>query len=330
MSGSAPHERHETTNSISCKGGWPTSERRLETSGWDEDHVVALFKELSNRGRWGMDDERGTLNFITEQTRIDAAREVRIGRSLSISRMIDTLGGAHNPPPARHRMHYYGADAISCGDSLDITIHGMATTHLDAVGHESFGQQLYNARSVSENVLASGLQWANIGAQRDGIFARGVLLDVCAARGVEWLEPSDRITDADLMASELLAGTEVRSGDVVVVHSGYDRALERGGLQPSATRAGVGPECLGWLYDREVAVFTGDCIEQLPSPYPRVPYPLHQVGLAAMGLVLLDSVKLDELADLCPKLGRFTFLLTVAPLLIPQGTGSPVNPICTF
>jgi kynurenine formamidase len=307
-----------------------TSKSKWQTPSWDEERVLALFEELSNRGRWGIDDERGTLNFLTEQTRVDAAREVRIGRSLSISRGIDTVGGAHTPPPARHRMHYYGADAISCGDSLDITIHGMATTHLDAVGHESFDQQLYNDRSVSENVLASGLEWANIAVQRDGIFARGVLLDVCAARRVGWLEPGDRITDADLSASEEMAGTEVRSGDVVVVHSGYDRALDQGAPHPPSTRAGLGPECLGWLRDREVAVFTGDCIEQLPSPYPRLPFPLHQVGLAAMGLILLDSVKLDELADLCPKLGRFTFLFTAAPLLIPHGTGSPVNPICTF
>lgn len=255
---------------------------------------------------------------------------MKVGRSISISRMIDTLGGAENPAPARHRMHYYGEDAISCGDSLDITIHGMATTHLDAVGHESFAQQLYNGRRVSEQVLATGLQWASIVVQREGIFARGVLLDVCAARRVAWLDPSDRITEADLSASEALAGTEVRSGDVVVVHSGYDRALEQGGPVHSSARAGLGPECLAWLRDREISVFTGDCIEQLPSPYPRLPFPLHQIGLAAMGLVLLDSVKLDGLADLCPALGRFTFLFTAAPLLIPGGTGSPVNPICTF
>jgi len=166
--------------------------------------------------------------------------------------------------------------------------------------------------------------------QREGIFARGVLLDVCAARGVAWLDPSDRITEADLIAAEALAVTEVRSGDVVVVHSGYDRALEQGRPAHSSGRAGLGPECLAWLREREVSVFTGDCIEQLPSPYPRLPFPLHQIGLAAMGLVLLDSVRLDQLADLCPALGRFTFLFTAAPLLIPGGTGSPVNPICTF
>ncbi len=292
--------------------------------------MLALFESLSNRGRWGTNDDRGTLNFITQQTRIDAAREVKIGRSVSISRLIDTGSEVQSPPPARHRMHYYGADSISCGDSLDITIHGMATTHLDALGHESFRKVLYNGRSMDENVLATGLQWANIEVQRDGIFARGVLLDVCAARGVAWLEPGDRITDADLIASEALAGTEVRSGDVVVVHSGYDRALEDGGTVRSSTRAGLGPECLPWLRDREVAVFAGDCIEQLPSPYPLIPYPLHQIGLAAMGLVLLDSVRADYLAQACLALGRSTFLFTAAPLLISKGTGSPVNPICTF
>jgi kynurenine formamidase len=227
-------------------------------------------------------------------------------------------------------MHYYGAGSISCGDSLDIDIHGMATTHLDAIGHESFDQHLYNGRAVSEEVIASGLTWANIVAQREGIFARGVLIDVCAVRGVTWLEPGERITDKDLRAGEDLSGTRVRSGDVVVVHSGYDRALAHGVFRTASPRSGLGPECLPWLRERQAAVFTGDCIEQLPSPYPRVPFPLHQIGLAAMGLVLLDSVKLDQLAATCSALRRYTFLFTAAPLLIPNGTGSPVNPICTF
>jgi kynurenine formamidase len=306
------------------------SHPELVSPGWDEERVVGLMGTLSNRGRWGIDDQRGTLNFISPETRTAASREVRLGRSWSVGRIIDTVGGPFNSHPARHRMHYYGADPISCGDSLDIDIHGMASTHLDALGHEFFEGSLYNGRRAEHEISSVGLNWANVLALSEGIFTRGVLLDVCAVRGVEWLEPTTRITDADLLSAEELSGTRVHTGDAILVHSGYDRAVQAGALASPVVRAGIGPECLPWIRDRQVAVFSGDCIEQLPSPYPRVPFPLHQIGLAAMGLVLLDSVKLDELATVCQDLGQFSFLFTAAPLLIPGGTGSPVNPICTF
>jgi kynurenine formamidase len=95
-------------------------------------------------------------------------------------------------------------------------------------------------------------------------------------------------------------------------------------------RAGVDASCLPWLHDKQVAVYSGDCVDQIPFPSSRLPLPLHQVGLVAMGLVLLDCPRIDELVATCAELETNEFLLTAAPLRIPGGTGSPVNPICVF
>ena len=89
-------------------------------------------------------------------------------------------------------------------------------------------------------------------------------------------------------------------------------------------------ECLPWLHDREVAVYSGDCIERIPLPYTSLTGPLHQIGLASMGLALLYNVELEELTATCRELERYEFLVVYAPLRIPGGTGSPVNPVCIF
>jgi kynurenine formamidase len=295
-----------------------------------EDEVVALFTECSNRGRWGDDDELGTLNYITPAKRVQAAGLVRTGRFVSLGRDIDTVQSAVNPQPAIHQMLFYNRHALTCVDSIALGIHGNATTHLDALGHIFWGERLYNGRNQAEVVTPGGLLYANIMAQKEGIFTRGVLLDVAAARGVPWLTPDQSVTPVDLEAAEQASGLDIEPGDAVVVHVGLEARERVEGAEDPRVRAGLDAAAVRWLHQRRVAVFTGDCFERIPQPYRRVPLPLHQVGLVAMGLVLLDNPTLSELVRVCASLGRAEFLLTAAPLRIPNGTGSPVNPIAGF
>jgi kynurenine formamidase len=161
------------------------------------------------------------------------------------------------------------------------------------------------------------------------VVTRGVLLDVCAARGVPWLPPGEGITAADLEAAEELAGARLRAGDAVIVHAGTDRRPASGVPDDSdGKREGLTPDCLPFLHQRHVALFAGDCIEQLRSTVPGLPFPLHQVGIVRMGLFLVDSVRADRLVDACTQAARSTCLFAVAPVPIAGGTGSPVNPIC--
>jgi kynurenine formamidase len=227
-------------------------------------------------------------------------------------------------------MTYGGPDPVSSLDALLVVPHGFEVTHMDAVTHAYFEGRVYNGRSVADAVPAGGVAFGSIHAARDGILTRGVLLDVPAALGVEHLQPGDGIGTAELGAAERLAGVRVEPGDVVVVRSGLDRREALQGPGPTEPREGLLPDAVLWLHERDVAVFSGDCIERQPSGYPRVPLPLHQVGLVAMGLMILDATDVETLRELCREEGRSEFLFVASPLRLPSGTGSPVNPLAVF
>lgn len=291
--------------------------------------AIEAFARCSNAGRWGADDELGTLNLITPETRRRAAGLVREGVSVSLGSDVDLVQRRLNPRPAWHVMHGERALPYAAHDSIHLEVHGVGT-HLDAVGHVYLDGVGYNDRRQGAVVAGDGLRANSIHAMRDGIFTRGVLLDVAAGAGVPWLAPDRFVTPADLDAAEALAGVRVEAGDAVFVHTGLERRAAPGHPADLVARAGLDLDAVLWLHSRDVAVFAGDCVERLPISDDVLPLPLHQIGIAAMGLALLDWPLLADLITACARYGRSDFLLTVAPLRIPGGTGSPVNPIATF
>jgi kynurenine formamidase len=295
-----------------------------------EEEVLGLFERCSNWGRWGVDDEQGTLNLITPEKRRKAINDVRVGRCVSIGRDLVTTGSNQIPPSTVHLMTYAGAKPTWSQDALIMSVHGFEVTHMDAVAHAFFEGRTYNGRAVEDVILPGGVAFGSIQAAKDGICTRGVLLDVPAARGVEHLEPGDGISDQDLEAAERIAGVRVESGDIVIVRSGIDFREARDGIGPREPREGLLPAAVLWLHERDVAAFSGDCIERLPSGYRRVPLPLHQVGLVAMGLTILDATDVESLRRVCSEENRHDFLFVAAPLRLPGGTGSPVNPLVIF
>ena len=302
---------------------------------WSPDLVTnhdpdALFRELSNAGRWGLDDERGTLNHITPQKVRDAIGSVRSGRVVSIGRDLDPVPSAVNPDAMVHRMLYTGHEAQWANDSVEVISHGASVTHMDAVGHVYSRGTVYNGRRAAEVVTPQGMTFGSIMAMREGIVTRGILLDVAASRQVEYMEDEDVISATDLDAAEGFAGVAVESGDAVLVRSGRAIREERGEPAEPHGRAGLDVDAVRWLHQREVALYGGDCIERFPPMHPEIPKPLHEFGLAAMGLALLDWPNVEVLAAVCRDEGRSDFLLLIAPLRIPGGTASAVNPICVF
>ncbi len=287
-----------------------------------------LFRQVSNWGRWGPDDELGTLNHIKSETVVAAARLVRTGRVVSIGRDLDYVASPDNPRPSVHRMLY--TRPISTADEITVASHSFHVTHLDAVAHCSFQEQVYGGRSIAETALPDGLGFGSIMAQANGIVTRGVMLDVARSRGVAWLSTDESVTVADLEAAEEMDGVRVGTGDALFVRVGL---LPRQAAEPAGdpwVRAGLANECLVWLHEREVAVYGGDCIEKLPSPDGEDDLPLHTIGLSAMGLALLDWPDVEPLARACAEEERWEFMLVATPLRIPRGTGSPVNPVCLF
>jgi kynurenine formamidase len=296
-----------------------------------EEELDALFDEVSNAGRWGADDELGTLNYITPQKRIAAAKLVREGRALSIARDLDTVQSPNNPQPVRHSMCYQSHYPIGCVDAVVIDMHGFALTHLDAVAHVYRGDDVYNNRSAAEVALPSGLSFGDILAQKDGMFTRGVLLDICVVRGVEWLNPDDGVSADDLRAAEARQRITVESGDCIFVYTGLQKREAAEGPENLGMRVGIMPDAIRFMHEREISVYSGDCVDAFPNPYSaRYAIYFHAIALAAMGLILLDIPALEPLAELCNELDRSEFLLTMAPLRLKGGTGCPVNPIALF
>jgi kynurenine formamidase len=296
-----------------------------------EAEALELLTTCSNAGRWGADDELGTLNLITPEKRIEAARLVTEGLVVSLGRDLSREPTATNTDPPVHRMHFLAfSNPIGALDSVLLTTHGLDPTHLDALGHVNFEGSIYNGRRADNVVGPGGLAFASVFAMREGIVTRGVLLDVARARGVPWLEPGEEVTPADLEHAEELAAVRVKAGDALLVRVGAferDDALGPGEPMP---RAGLDAAAVAWLHSRDVAVFSGDCSERMPSPYPRLPLPLHQIGLVAMGLVLLDNTDVAQIARIGAESGRYAFMLSCAPLRLRGATGSHANPLALY
>ncbi len=301
----------------------------------------ALFDELSNWGRWGHDDDRGALALITEAHRVAAAATVTDGRVVAMSHPLPVGPSAETPHPAQHHMLRSG-DAIdttgvpgyeACHDFIGTSVHGMGLTHIDALCHMFVGGRMFNDLGP-EQVLSTGALRNTIMDAAAGIVGRGVLLDIPRVRGAEHLRGDDTVRVADLDAAESAAGLRVGEGDLLVVATGRDaRRRSNGGLDPIGDGlAGLHPEFLPWLRERDIAVLGCDGVSDVlpPSTIDGWPFPIHQVAITSMGLHLIDNLRLEELSATCAELGRWEFLLTVASLPIPGGTGSPVNPVALF
>ena len=200
-----------------------------------------LFDRCSNWGRWGQDDERGTLNLITPQVRLRAAGLVREGATVSVSHPINTVGDAENISPAVHLI-VRGGDVVdgvnitSMADHLAVSPHGQAHSHLDALCHFAWQGKIYNNRPVTA-VTSMGARVNAITIGQDGIVSRGVLLDVPRTKGVEYLEPNQSISIADLEAAEAAAGLKVESGDILLVRTAGTPAARRRGRGTAARRS---------------------------------------------------------------------------------------------
>ena len=299
-----------------------------------------MYDQVKNWGRWGPDDEAGALNLITPETMAAAAALVRSGETVSCARELAVRATPENPSPAMHMMIQGGDDCIIPGlgletvmDFVGVAFHGMATTHIDALCHVFVDGFMYNGFPATD-VKSTGAVHGSIMCARDGIVSRGVLLDIPRIKGVDWLEPTTPITVADLEAAEADHGVTVGSGDILLVATGRDaRRSAVGPWDPVGEGlAGLHPECVTWLHDRDVAVLGGDGVQDiLGGPFVEGwPMPVHQCGLAGMGLHLLDNLRLDSLAEACARHERWAFQFVVAPLRVDKATGSPVNPIAIF
>lgn len=288
-----------------------------------------LETSCTNAGRWGRDDELGTLNLITPVVRVRAAGQVTEGISVSLASNLQLPATQHSDLLVSHSIDTEPAVPDAIVDDVALNIHGWGT-HIDALGHFHLNGTTYNNRAVDDILEPQGLKEHAVTAMRDGIFTRGVLLDIARTRDIPWLPSDAFVTADDLDRAEAASGLTVESGDAVIVHVGLDARLAAHPDADANVRAGLDTSAVLWLRERDVSIFGGDCIERLPSTDPDLALPLHQLGLARMGLTFLEWLQLGPLLQAVQQLERTSFLLTAAPLRITCGTGSPLNPIATF
>lgn len=303
------------------------------TPGPDLHEVTGYFRSLSNWGRWGAEDQRGTLNLIDDRKRASAAALIRRGVTVSCSRVLSPSA------PGSGVLHFMtasgeGAPSHGAGGAADwfgLQIHG-PTTHVDALSHVFWEGHVYNGVSANRIRTSTGAGVGSVELLADGVVSRGVLLDIPLAQGRSWLEPGEPILPDALDTCAAAQGVELSPGDVLLVRTGHDRhrAVDPA-LDASDDAPGLHADCLPWLYERSIAVLGSDAANDvLPSGYDELALPIHTVGMVAMGLWLIDKLWLEDLARQCTTALRWDFFFLAAPLRLKRATGSPVNPIAVF
>jgi len=290
-----------------------------------------LMTELSNWGRWGKDDQLGAINLLTNQTRKAAAALVQTGVPVSISRRAEKETAADNPSPFRHNMLSLPSSSPYNADAYSVEYHGYGHTHLDALCHIFYKGKMYNGVPES-TVTSKGASKLSVFAMHNGIFARGVLIDIPELKDLPYLEPGTPIYPEDLDAWERHSGVHIQSGDVILLRTGRWTLRERKGAWDVGKKtAGLHVSCVRWLKQRDVAMIGSDAASDvIPSLVEGVEQPVHQLSIIAMGTPILDNCDLEEVSRVAKQQHRWQFLLTIAPLAVEGGTGSPVNPIVTF
>ncbi len=308
-----------------------------------ERDVVTMIDTLSNWGRWGADDQLGTLNLITPAARVRAARLVTEGVSVTCARPISTeITADTTVQPLRFMVDSgEGRDTASperllqrrgAAEFIGMVFHGYTITHVDTPAHYFWNGKIYNGRSCNLITSREGAQVESVELLRDGVVTRGVLLDVAAVKG-RWLASGEGVMPEDLEAAEKAQNVRVEPGDVLLVRTGYyARRQAEGPKSPLADGSpAVHVASAPWLRERGVAMLGTDTHNDVaPVPYPGIGNALHVVALVAMGLWLIDNGNLEDLSRACAARRRWEFLFTVAPLRLAGATGSPVNPIALF
>ena len=306
-----------------------------------QDQLLGWLESLSNWGRWGADDQRGTLNFITPEVTRRATSLVQEGATISCARRISYEAAADTPLPPQHYMlgsgegfrPGEGPDRQVARDYFGLVFHGHVITHIDSLAHFMWDGRLYNGVPSTRVNTPEGATSHSIDAAHPGIVTRGVLVDAAMLRGVEFIERGDGVGLDDIERAESRYGVRIGQGDVVLLRTGQLGQRERSGpVDPAkAGSAGPLPELLPLVHERGVAVLGSDTgNDVMPTGYQRFSNPIHQIGIVGMGLWILDNAWLDDLAAACQARQRWEFLISIAPLRLKNATGSPVNPIAVF
>ena len=285
-----------------------------------KDQFDRWMTQLRNWGRWGKDDQLGALNLITPAKRQQAAALARAGTTVSLSRPLALGKDANTSRPINtggslNNMFFINGPAEWIMERHEIEYHGGRLTHLDALCHVAYNGKVYNGRNFNEvATLEGGCPYLGVAALKNGIVTRGILVDL----------PGKSVERSDIEAWEKQAAVKIGPGDALLLRTG-----RMPGQETRSGNAGYHPSLAPFFKERDIALLGSD-VAQEGGTVAGVSIPIHRFALVALGVHLIDNLDLQGLAETATRLKRWEFLLVVAPLAVPNGTGSAVNPIAVF
>ena len=292
----------------------------------------------NNWGKWGPNDEIGALNYITPDVVRHAVTLVRQGKVYSLAIPLapgQTIWGT------RQVLHFMvatgqnaGAGAAYADDYISMPLHG--TTHWDSLAHFFAAGKMYNGYDAQKEITPNGVAKNAVGRAASRIVTRGVLLDVARYKGGT-LDGRYEVTAEDLEAAARRQNVEVRSGDALLIRTGWLRMWSKDPAAFRATEPGIGWSASQWLKQKQIAVVAADTlsVEVLPTRaefsrqigQPGFVYPLHVELLRNQGMMLGEIFNLEEVAEACAADRSYEFLFVAQPLNLVDATGSPINPL---
>jgi kynurenine formamidase len=298
-----------------------------------------IGRKLSNWGRWGEDDQLGTLNFITAEHRRIAAGLVRTGEVIELGMAFGEDGpqtGAHGRFNPIHRMTMLPGDRTGPEGQIvadDMVVMPLqCATQWDSLAHIGYDGLLYNNVPASAVTARTGARKNSIDQVASRLLGRGVLLDIAGLKGVPSLARGEEITADDLNAAQRRQGVEVGTGDILLVRTGWYRYFAEPELGVSYLGdevPGLGVSCCEWLYERQVAAVAADnqAVEVKPSVEVGSALPVHMILIRDMGMTLGEMFDLQGLARACAADGVWDFFFAGAGLKVSNAVGSPVSPV---
>lgn len=296
------------------------------------------LKTLSNWGRWGKEDQLGTINFITPEVVARAAREARKGTVITCAIPIDRDGPAFPSRIPNVRMMSLmnfsrpGADTLVNDDTIIMPLQG--STQWDSLAHVGYAEAYYNGATPADITVERGASRNSVFALSESLATRGVLLDMVRYKQAEargYLDPGYAVSVADIEGWLKAEGVTVESGDALLVRTGWtnrwykERPADR--WEYARTNPGLSVETLEWIYDKEIACVAADniSVEVQPSGIKDHPLPFHEIAIRDLGLTIGEIFDFERLAADCRADGRYTCFFVAPPLRFVGAVGSPLN-----
>ncbi|MBI4476030.1 MAG: cyclase family protein [Acidobacteria bacterium] len=298
-------------------------------------------KELSNWGRWGKEDQRGTLNLITPQKTLAALRLVKEGISVSLHRFPELEKAIDAGSMNAETKHWMTSIDPATGrvraavDAVSFAVHDGTHPHMDALCHyavQSTRDKPVVFNGFPQNLDQKGCKDDAVDRMGPGYITRGVLIDLPLLKGVEWLDARTPIYVADLEAWEKFARITIGSGDAVFLRTGrWARRARTGPWSAARETAGLHASVLPWLKQRDIALLGGDAVPDVqPSGVEGWPRPIHDILIPIMGTPIVDNGYYEDLAQVAARLRRWEFMVSWTIMRIPGGTASPFMALATF